>query len=696
MVIGFLRGKNSAIGLKCAVDKIFCFKKDYIKVIIFIVKFQIQLPTPNLKPALLLQKSHQPLASPTEILQQYWGYNAFRPLQEEIIQSVLNGKDTLALLPTGGGKSICYQVPALCLEGITIVVSPLIALMKDQVQNLERRGIRAAAIHAGMSRRTVDIIFENACNGAYKLLYLSPERLQTELALARIKRMNVNLLAVDEAHCVSQWGYDFRPPYLQIAELRPLLPKVPIMALTATATRDVMVDIQEKLAFKDQQVFRQSFRRDNLSYSVLYEDKKREKLIDILRNVPGSGIVYARTRGETKEIAHFLVKNRIAADFYHAGLNTDERSAKQEAWIEGKTRIIVCTNAFGMGIDKPDVRVVVHLYLPDSLEAYFQEAGRGGRDGKKSYATLLYGEGDGALLEQHLKAAYPPMDFIRRVYQALGSLTQLAVGAGLGENFDFDFPLFCHQYKLDHAQTHAALKLLELEGWISITEAPGTPPKAQVTASREAIYDYQLRHPQADTIIKTLLRAYPGIQNSLIDISEGLVAKYAKTSIENVRKVLEAAQASEVMLYEPQKERPQLIFIRERVTAENLSIDQKKFRFRKERAEERVARAIRYAEERRCRSRLLLAYFDEPESARCGICDVCTGRNKSDIDSPDFDIYAGKIKSVLRDEPLPMQEVLNAFAAKRQEKVMKVLAFMLDEGHLEQSDSGLIQVVKKV
>lgn len=611
-------------------------------------------------------------------------------MQEDIVRSALAGKDTLALLPTGGGKSICFQVPALCMEGITLVISPLIALMKDQVQNLQQRGIPSAAIHAGMNRRQVDIIFENACNGAYKLLYLSPERLLTELAIARIKRMQVSLLAVDEAHCVSQWGYDFRPAYLQITKLRELLPNVPVLALTATATKEVMVDIQDKLAFRAPNLFRQSFRRDNLSYSVLYEDKKREKLLDILRNVPGSGIVYVRTRGETKEVAHFLKNNRISADNYHAGLSTEERSAKQEAWIGGKTRIIVCTNAFGMGIDKPNVRIVVHLQIPESLEAYFQEAGRGGRDGLKSYATLLYGAGDGDALRHHLKAAYPSMDMMRRVYKALGSQTQLAVGAGIGESFDFDLNLFCHNYKLDHAQTHASLRLLEQEGWIALNEAAASPAKAQVVATREVMYDYQLRQPQADPVLKTLLRAYPGIQHDFVDISEGLISKYAKCSADVVKQVLTAAQNEGLLVYEPMNEKPQLVFLRERVMAENLSIDLQKFKFRKERAEERTARVIQYAELRQCRSQLLLRYFDEPESKPCGICDVCTGRNKSEVKNAEFENYERKIREVLRKEALPVEEIMAAFAQKRHELVSQVLEYLLDEGLLLQDENGLI------
>ena len=628
---------------------------------------------------------------PLSILQQYWGYDAFRPLQEDIIRSVLDGHDTLALLPTGGGKSVCYQVPALCREGICIVVSPLIALMKDQVQNLHKRGIPAAAIFSGMNRREIDILFENACNGAYKLLYLSPERLLTELARVRIQRMNVSLLAVDEAHCVSQWGYDFRPPYLRIPELREILPEVPILALTATATADVLEDIQEKLAFRKKHVFRQSFVRSNLSYSVLYETKKRDKLLDILKNVPGSGIVYVRSRGEAKEISHFLQQNKINAGYYHAGLSTEERNTTQAAWISGKTRIIVCTNAFGMGIDKPDVRIVVHLNLPDSLEAYFQEAGRAGRDGQKSYATLLYAPADADTLRYHLESAFPSIEMLARVYQALGSYTQLATGAGIGETFDFDFPFFCSTYKLEQAQTHAALKLLEQDGWIALSDTSSTMARAQVIASRETIYDYQLKNPQADAVIKVLLRAYPGINSHFADISESMLAQYAKIPVENVRQVLQHAGQEELLVYEPQKDKPQLTFTHERVSAENLLIDHQKLAWRKQRAAERIERAIHYAETRQCRSQLLLAYFDEPDSRRCGICDVCTGRNKSEITTDNFEAYERKIKEILRKEPLPPEEILKAFALKRQEMVAKVMGYLLDEKKLTLNKEGNLQ-----
>ncbi len=604
----------------------------------------------------------------------------------------MDGRDALALLPTGGGKSICFQVPALCREGICLVVSPLIALMKDQVHNLHQRGIPAAAIYSGMRPREIDIIFENACNGAYKLLYLSPERLQTDIARARIPRMNVNLLAVDEAHCISQWGYDFRPPYLQIADLRLLIPTVPVLALTATATTDVLEDIQERLEFRQKLIFRQSFVRSNLSYSILYEDRKREKLLDILRNVPGTGIVYVRSRGETKDVAHFLTQNKFNADFYHAGLTSEERSTKQEAWIAGKTRIIVCTNAFGMGIDKPDVRIVVHLHLPDSLEAYFQEAGRGGRDGLKAYSVLLYSPADGAALRSQLEMAYPPVEQLRQIYKALGSLTQIAIGAGLGESFDFDLPYFCATYKLDQGPTHIALRLLEQEGWIAVTDATATPSRVYVTATREDLYDYQLRNRTADPVLKVLMRAYPGIHQHFTDISEFTMAKYANRPVEVVRQVLETAEKDGILQYLPLKDKPQLVYTRERVAAENLTIDLVKFNFRKQRAYERVDQAIRYAELRRCRSRQLLAYFGEPDSRACGICDVCTGRNKSDLSTEVFEALERKIRDVLRAEPLAVAEVLSAFAQKRHDLVTQVIGYLLDEGRLVENEAGKLEM----
>lgn len=633
-------------------------------------------------------------AQPLDILRQYWGYNQFRPLQEDIIQSALNGTDTLALLPTGGGKSLCYQVPALCKEGLTIVVSPLIALMKDQVYNLQRRGIPAAAIFSGMRRREIDIVFENACQGAYKLLYVSPERLKTDLAQARIRRMNINLLAVDEAHCISQWGYDFRPPYLELAEIRALMPDVPVLALTATATPQVAQDIQDRLAFRNGQVFQQSFNRNNLSYSILYEAKKLDKLVDILQKVPGSAIIYMRSRGDTQKISNLLRSKGISSDFYHAGLSVDERSQKQEAWINGNPRLMVCTNAFGMGIDKPDVRLVVHLSLPDSLEAYFQEAGRAGRDGQKAFAVMLYTETDAEQLRRFFEASYPPLETVRRTYQALGSYTQIAIGGGQGESVDFDLQHFCHTYKLEQAVTHAALRLLEQEGWLALSEAAATAARLQIVCNRETLYDFQIRNKQADAIIKVLLRQYPGIQQQYVEISEGTIANVLHIKVEQVIQVFAVAEQQGILQYFPRNEKPQVTFLRERVAAENLGIDLEKFNFRRNNAQQRVEAAIAYAERRHCRSKQLLAYFGEKRAEKCGICDVCTGRNEADMSEDTVQMYQRKITDLLKIERLPFEEVLKAFAPKKHETVTAVLSYLVEEEIIREDEEGNLYVEK--
>lgn len=418
------------------------------------------------------------------ILAKYWGYHSFRPLQEEIITSVLQGNDTLALLPTGGGKSVCFQVPALVQEGVCIVISPLIALMKDQVDNLQKKGISAIAITSAMHKREIDIAFDNCVYGNIKFLYLSPERLITPIAQARIQKMKVSLIAVDEAHCISQWGYDFRPSYLEIAKLRELQPKVPVLALTATATPEVVKDIQEKLRFKKANVLQKSFERKNLAYVVIGEEDKLSRLLKVVNNVGGTGVVYVRNRKKTQEVAAFLQKNKIPADFYHAGLTPGERSQKQDSWIKNKTRVIVATNAFGMGIDKPDVRFVVHLDLPDSLEAYFQEAGRAGRDEGKAYAVMLYNEADINDLKSNVEMSFPSVEEIRQTYQALANYYQLAVGSGEGAAFDFDISELCRNYKLEPVTVFNSIRFLEKEGYISATEAVYQPSRINFTLNK--------------------------------------------------------------------------------------------------------------------------------------------------------------------------------------------------------------------
>lgn len=611
-------------------------------------------------------------------------------MQEDIIQSALEGKDTLALLPTGGGKSICFQVPALAKEGICIVVSPLIALMKDQVENLRKRGIKAEAIYSGMRHKDIDRILDNCVYGDIKFLYLSPERLKTDLAQARISRMQVNLLAVDEAHCISQWGYDFRPPYLEIAQIRELLPKgVPVLALTATATPEVVADIQEKLGFPEEQVFQKSFSRSNLSYSVLYEEGKAQKMVDVFKRVKGSGIVYVRNRRKTKEVAMLLRRHGISADYYHAGLSSEGRTAKQEAWMKGACRVMACTNAFGMGIDKPDVRAVVHLELPDSLEAYFQEAGRAGRDGQKSYAVLLYQPTDGERLLRQFEQSFPPLSEVRRVYRALGSYLQLAVGSGEGQSFDFDLIAFAQNFQLDIFQVYSALRILEQSGWIALTESVFVPSSLFIKVGKEVLYDYQLRNPKLDKLLKLILRTYQGAFNFTIRIREGQLAAALKLPKGELIKMLRKLHQDGIVVYEEQKDSPQLLFLKERVDADNLLLDHQLHNFRKNRQYERIQQAIRYAELPQCRPQQLLAYFGETSSERCGICDVCTGRNKAALSQEDYKRYQAKIEMVLVREPLNVNQLMESFPPNRHEQVLRALEYLLDEGYIDKTEDKL-------
>ncbi len=620
------------------------------------------------------------MPTPKEILQQYWKFQSFRPLQAEIIQSVLDGKDTLALLPTGGGKSICFQIPSLCQEGICIVVSPLIALMKDQVEQLKKRNITAVAIYSGMRYQDIDRELDNCVYGNIKFLYLSPERLSTELARQRIAKMNVNLIAVDEAHSISQWGYDFRPSYLEIATIRELHPKVPVLALTATATDVVKEDIQDKLEFKERNLFQKSFERKNLSYVVLKEANKLNALLNIITKVKGSSIVYARSRKRTQDIAIFLQRNKIHADFYHAGLSPDSRSAKQDAWVQNKKRVIVSTNAFGMGIDKPDVRTVVHMDLPDSLEAYFQEAGRAGRDEEKAYAVLLYDEVDKKRLEHAYEQAFPDMKTIRQVYRALGSYLQLAVGGGIGKSYDFDIGAFIKTFQLEVLKTYNCLKILEQSGWLILSESVFLPATLRVKVDREKLYDYQLRNKKLDRVIKKTLQLYQGVFNYPVRIKESQLAYALKIPVKELVQSLNKLQQDGILQYSPQKDQPQLIFLKERVPVDNLVIDQVLFKFRKERFGKNIKAAIKYAEKNSCRSKQLLSYFGEINAPLCGQCDVCLGRNKPEVEEATFERYKQKIFLLLKKENLSALEIKEAFSPKRHEQVLTTLNFLLEEG----------------
>src|SRR6201996_4538466 len=517
-----------------------------------------------------------------EILKHYWKYDSFRPLQEEIIQSVLIGRDTLALLPTGGGKSICFQVPALAKEGICIVVSPLIALMKDQVENLQAKGIEAVAIVSGMGKREVDIALDNCIYGPVKFLYLSPERLLSELVRVRIKYMNVNLIAIDEAHCISQWGYDFRPPYLHIADLRELHPTVPVLALTATATEEVRIDIQEKLQFKDGLVFQKSFERKNISCVVQHTESKLRKMLDIAHGVKGSGIVYLRSRKECADIAKFFNDNKISADYYHAGLSSEERSKKQESWKTNKIRVIVATNAFGMGIDKPDVRFVIHKDLPESLEAYYQEAGRAGRDEQKAYTVLLYNHPDRLKQEKMFILNFPTVDEIKLVYHYLANYYQLAYGAGEGISFDLDIGDFCSKFKLDPVKTLNALKFLEQSEYLAFNESVFLPSRMRFEISNEELYNFQIQNKGWDAFIKTLLRSYGGAFDNYVRIREFDISRRTNMSVQQVVEGLKQLQEYGILTYHPQNDNPQVTYLKPRQHANNLYINKARIDERKE------------------------------------------------------------------------------------------------------------------
>jgi ATP-dependent DNA helicase RecQ len=630
-----------------------------------------------------------------QLLKQYWGFSTFRTLQEEIIQSVLHGNDTLALLPTGGGKSICFQVPALAKEGICIVISPLIALMKDQVEGLKKKNIPALAITSAMRKPEIDVAFDNCVYGNIKFLYLSPERLETDLAKVRIQKMNVNLIAVDEAHCVSQWGYDFRPSYLKITELRKWLPEVPLLALTATATHQVVEDIQKKLAFKKENIYRKSFERKNLSYSVLYEENKLARMLKIITKVNGSGIVYVRNRKKAKEVADFLYRSNIQADFYHAGLEPTLRDKKQEDWIQNKTRVIVCTNAFGMGIDKPDVRLVLHLDLPDTPEAYFQEAGRAGRDEKKSFAVLLYNASDREGLEKYFQLSYPSIEEIKKTYQALANYLQLPIGAGVGSLFEFDISDFCKNYNLNPLISFNAIKFLEREGYLSLSDAFFNPSKIHFRLNKDDLYTFQVEHPAQDHFIKLLLRSYSGVFDGFVKISETELAKRYEKPPEAIKKALKYLDEAGILSYIPQTENPQLLFLVERIDAKDIRISPENYKTRKELATSRLNAMLHYAESKiHCRSTLLLNYFGERHSSPCGICDVCLNEKRTNLHEKEVNEIATQIKSLLSKNELLLNEVVHSIKGHSEAKVIKTIQWLMDTEVVSKDEKQLLSLAQ--
>ncbi|WP_161888551.1 RecQ family ATP-dependent DNA helicase [Pontibacter russatus] len=630
------------------------------------------------------------------ILKSHWGYAQFRPLQEDIIRSVLAGQDTLALLPTGGGKSICFQVPALAMEGLCLVITPLIALMKDQVAQLNKRGIAAVAVYSGMNRREIDVALDNCVYGNIKFLYLSPERLLTELFQERVKRMKVSLIAVDEAHCISAWGYDFRPPYLQLAELREALPKVPVIALTATATEQVRQDIQEKLAFPKPNVFLKSFARANLSYSVLDTENKTGRLLEILQRLPGQAIVYVRSRRQTVEIAKLLRSRHIPAAAYHAGLKFEERNAAQQSWIENKVRVMVATNAFGMGIDKPDVRLVVHLDLPESLEAYYQEAGRAGRDELYAYAVILNGPNDVAELQRKVEEAHPSVDYIRRVYQCLANYYQLAVGSGLLSSFDFDLATFAKNYKLQPLEAHHAIKRLETEGYVQLNEGYYMPSRLMLLLHSEALYEYQVANPDHDRLIRMVLRLYGGEAfTNFVKLSERKLALQLHEAEQEVRRKLEYLQKLSVIAYEPQHDSPQLVFTKPREDAATLCLDTRRLVTLRERALLQAREMGRYANTaNRCRTQLLLEYFGEITDTRCRICDYCLAERKKEREGQELETLREKVLALAKAQPRLPKELVQQFEPKHAEAVTALLRELVDVGRLQYRESGKLEAVR--
>lgn len=626
-----------------------------------------------------------------QILNRYWGFSSFKPMQEEIIDSVASGRDTLALMPTGGGKSITFQVPALAVKGICIVVTPLIALMRDQVDNLLKRGIKAQAIYSGMSRAEIDVSLDNCAYGDYKFLYVSPERLGTEIFRERVKKMNVNLIAVDEAHCISQWGYDFRPSYLKIADLREIIPGVPVLALTATATAEVAEDIQEKLLFPSPNLIRTSFERKNLSYLVEVTEDKHRQLLGILRRIPGSGIVYARNRRKTSELARYLMNNDVVADYYHAGLGQETRKARQTDWMSGKTRVIVATNAFGMGIDKANVRFVVHFDLPDTLESYFQEAGRAGRDGKLSFAVLLYNKSDKANADKRVAVKFPEIKMIRQVYQALGSYFQIPFGGGKGSVMDFNIMDFASRYRLNVMTTYYSLKALESEGYLELTDEINSPSKIHFITGREELYRFQVANAAFDSFIKLLLRSYSGVFSGFVAIDEEFLARKTSAGRDIIYQYLVRLDNLKIIKYIPQRKSPLVIFNTERLDANSLYISSASYFKRRERYASKLNSVYEYVNSVNiCRNVFLLSYFGEKDAVKCGNCDVCAKKNDPDLGRYEFDLITERIREVVRHGNVLADELVDMLDFPP-DKAILVIRRLLDNGELIQNPDRIIK-----
>ena len=618
------------------------------------------------------------------VLKQYWGYDNFRPLQEDIILSVLEGRDTLALLPTGGGKSICFQVPALVKGGLCIVISPLIALMKDQVEHLRDRNIKAGAIFSGMRVSEIQATIDNCLfDPEYRFLYVSPERLQTESFKVNFERMPVSMIAVDEAHCISQWGYDFRPPYLEIAKIRKIFPQAPVLALTATATPEVVKDIQLRLEFKTENVFQKSFKRANLTYFVVNEEDKNSRMLRIMNRYPGSGIVYVRNRKKTAETAEFLRNNGISADHYHAGLDPRERDRKQQSWMKGETRVMVSTNAFGMGIDKPDVRFVVHIDLPDTLEAYFQEAGRAGRDEQPAVAILLYDNYDIAQLKRNFTFTFPELDRVREVYRELCQSHHIEIGTGQGKVFPFSMEQHARAVQMNATQYFNALKLLNNIGVILVSEHLRDKSELQFNLNGDQLLRYQKENPAYEPLITVILRSYTGVFTQFTDIDERIIANRLETTEEAVIEQLKALRSEKILSYQPQSNIPLIVFLKDRIDEKYLYFDKKIYDFRKEKAAERLDAVENYVKcDNVCRSQLLLQYFGEWDSTPCGECDVCRRNPIQRVRNKDFELISKEIRD-LQQQGKSQKEILSDLSKKYEEpQIVSVMRWIADHfGH---------------
>ncbi len=626
-----------------------------------------------------------------QILKQYWGYDAFRALQPEIIESIGSGRDTLGLMPTGGGKSLTFQVPALALDGICLVVTPLIALMKDQVGNLQKRGIKALCIHSGMTRDEINVTLDNCIFGGFKFLYLSPERLATEMFLAKLPLLKVNILAIDEAHCISQWGYDFRPSYLKVAEVRELIPQVPVLALTATATPQVVDDIMEKLHFGTRNVFQKSFARDNLAYVVRYSEDKEEQLVKILKNIKGSGVVYVRNRKKTREYAELLQRNNINSAWFHAGLKQDEKDRLQDDWTHDRIRIMVCTNAFGMGIDKPDVRVVVHMDAPNSLEAYFQEAGRCGRDGAKAFAVLLWSNHDAEKMNRSLASSFPDPEVIKRVYDSLGNFFQIAVGHGMGLSCDFNMGAFCKAYQFNIIAVLSSLKILERAGYIEFTEDMEMVSRIMFIVERDALYRVQVANEDLDLVIKVMLRSYTGLFTEYVNIDEELLAKRCNTTRQSVYEWLIRLNKMRIVKYIPQKKTPIVYWAQSREDNRYVSLPRSAYLDRKLDYSERIHHVINYGSSSLvCRSKLLLRYFGEKNAGNCGQCDVCLAKKKVALSADHFDEIKEKLQKMLIASPQSVEQLVRV-SDFHEDEVLAVLRWLEEFGVIGLNHEGMLE-----